>query len=68
VRDARQEGGVASPGERASSREEAIIREGDELIPEGAPPQSLLALLAVLEPIDEDISDVDDPPPSPVPL
>lgn len=42
------------PREFDLSGEEAILRkEGDRLIIEPAPPRSLLALLATLEPIDE---------------
>ena len=49
--------------------EEAIIRkEGDRLIIEPAKPRSLLALLAILDPIDEDIDPIDDPAPEPVDL
>lgn len=49
--------------------EEAIIRkEGDRLIIEPAKPRSLLALLATLDPIDEDIDPIDDPAPEPVDL
>lgn len=49
--------------------EEAIIRkEGDRLIIEPARPRSLLALLATLDPIDEDIDPIDDPAPEPVDL
>lgn len=49
--------------------EEAIIRkEGDRLIIEPAKPRSLLALLATLDPIDEDIDPIEDPVPGPVDL
>jgi antitoxin VapB len=49
--------------------EEAIIRkEGDRLIIEPAKPRSLLALLATLDPIDEDIDPINDPAPEPVDL
>ena len=49
--------------------DEAIIRkEGDRLIIEPAKPRSLLALLATLDPIDEDIDPIDDPAPEPVDL
>ena len=45
---------VGIPREFELSGEEAILRkEGDRLIIEPAPPWSLLALLATLEPIDE---------------
>ena len=60
---------VRIPREFELPGEDAIIRrEGDKLIIEAAPPQSLLALLSVLTPIDDDFPDVDDPPPSPVSL
>jgi len=49
--------------------EDAIIRkEGDKLIIEPIPPKSLLALLATLEPIDEDFPPIDDPVPEPFEL
>ena len=49
--------------------EDALIRkEGDRLIIEPAKPRSLLALLATLDPIDEDIDPIDDPAPEPVDL
>ena len=42
---------------------EAIIRkEGDRLIVELVKRPSLLALLATLEPLDEDFPDIEDPP------
>ncbi len=42
---------------------EAIIRkEGDRLIVEPVKRPSLLALLATLEPLDEDFPDIEDPP------
>lgn len=45
---------VCIPREFELSGEEAILRkEGERLIIEPAPPRSLLALLATLEPIDE---------------
>ena len=45
---------VRIPREFELSGEEALLRkEGDRLIIEPAPPRSLLALLATLEPIDE---------------
>jgi antitoxin VapB len=60
---------VRIPREFELPGEDAIIRrEGDKLIIEAAPPQSLLALLAGLPPIDEDFPDIEDPPPSPVSL
>jgi antitoxin VapB len=45
---------IRIPREWEMSGEEAMLRkEGDRLIIEPAPPRSLLALLANLEPIDE---------------
>ncbi len=42
---------------------DAIMRkEGDKLIIEAAPPRSLLALLATLEPIEEDFAAIQDLP------
>lgn len=49
--------------------QDAILRkEGDRLILEPAPPPSLLALLATLEPIEEEFPAIDDLPQSPVAL
>jgi antitoxin VapB len=46
---------VRIPREFELPGEDAIIcKEGDRLIIEPAPPRSLLALLATLEPLDED--------------
>jgi antitoxin VapB len=60
---------VRIPREFELPGDDAIIRrEGDKLIIEAAPPQSLLALLSSLAPIDETFPDIDDPPPSPVAL
>ncbi len=43
--------------------EDAIMRkEGDRLIIEPAPPRSLLALLATLEPLDDDFAPIADLP------
>ncbi len=48
---------------------DAIMRkEGGKLIIEAAPPRSLLALLATLEPIEEDFAPIDDLPAEPVDL
>jgi antitoxin VapB len=48
---------------------DAIIRkEGERLIIEPAPPQSLLALLATLVPLEEDFLPILDLPPDPVEL
>ena len=42
---------------------DAIMRkDGDKLIIEAAPPRSLLALLATLEPIEEDFAAIQDLP------
>jgi antitoxin VapB len=49
--------------------EDAIIRKaGDRLIVEPAPKKSLLAVLATLEPLDEDFPPIPDLPPEPVDL
>lgn len=48
---------------------EALLhREGDRLIIEAARRPLLLEILATLEPIDEEIGLIDDPPPEPVNL
>jgi antitoxin VapB len=60
---------VRIPREFELPGEDAIMRrEGDKLVIEPAPPQSLLAILAGLKPIDEDFPDIEDFPPSPVDL
>jgi antitoxin VapB len=60
---------VRIPREYELPGEEAVIRrEGDRLILEPAEPTSLLAVLATLEPLDEEFPDVEDPPPDPVDL
>jgi antitoxin VapB len=47
--------------------EDAVLRkEGDRLVIEPAPPRSLLAVLATLEPIDGDFPVIDELPHSPV--
>jgi antitoxin VapB len=54
---------VRIPREFELPGEDAIMRkEGDRLIIEPVPPRSLLALLATLEPIDEDVPAVIDLP------
>lgn len=54
---------VRIPREFELSGEEAILRkEGNRLIIEPAPPRSLLALLATLEPIDEAFPPIPDLP------
>jgi len=53
---------------------DAVVRqEGERLIIEQAGPRlgstaRLLAVLATLEPIDEELGEIDDPPPEPVDL
>lgn len=57
------------PREYELPGDEAILRkEGNRLIIEPAPKKSLLALLATLEPLDEDFPDIEDLPPEPVDL
>lgn len=54
---------VRIPREFELPGEDAIMRkEGERLIIEPAPPRSLLALLATLEPIDEDFPAIPDLP------
>ena len=54
---------VRIPREFELPGEDAIMRkEGDRLIIELAPPRSLLALLAALEPIEEDFPTLSDLP------
>jgi antitoxin VapB len=58
---------VRIPREFELPGEDAIMRkEGERLIIEPAPPRSLLAVLATLEPLDEDFPPIPDPPPDPV--
>jgi antitoxin VapB len=60
---------VRIPREFEFAGDEAILRkEGDRLILEPARPTSLLAILAHLEPLDEEIPSIDDLPPDPVDL
>lgn len=60
---------VRIPREFELPGEDAILRkEGDRLILEPVRRRSLLALLATLEPLDEDFPEIDDPPPEPVDL
>lgn len=60
---------VRIPREFELPGEDAIIRkEGARLILEPAPPRSLLAVLATLEPLDEDFPEIADLPPEPVDL
>jgi len=52
---------VRIPREFELPGEDAIIRkEGQRLIIEAAPPRSLLAVLARLEPLDEDLPPIED--------
>jgi antitoxin VapB len=60
---------VRIPRELELPGDEAILRkDGDRLILEPAPPRSLLAVLASLQPIDDDFGAIDDPGPEPVDL
>jgi len=58
---------VRIPREFELPGDDALMRkEGDKLIIEAAPRKSLLALLATLEPIEEDFGEIEDLPPDPV--
>jgi antitoxin VapB len=60
---------VRIPREFELPGEDAIIRkEGQRLIIEVAPPRSLLAVLARLQPLDEDFPPIEDLPANPVDL
>jgi antitoxin VapB len=60
---------VRIPREFELPGEDAIMRkEGDRLIIEPAPRKSLLAVLAKLEPFDEEFPEIEDGPPDPVDL
>lgn len=60
---------VRIPREFELPGEDAVMRrEGARLIIEAAAPQSLIALLATLEPLDEDFPDIPDLPAGPVDL
>jgi antitoxin VapB len=60
---------VRIPREFELPGEDAIIRkDGQRLIIEPAPPQSLLAVLAALPTLDEEFPPIDDPPAEPVDL
>ena len=60
---------VRIPREFELPGEDAIMRkEGDRLVIEPAPPRSLLAVLATLEPIDEEFPAIDELPHTPVDL
>ncbi len=60
---------IEIPSEFEFPGEDAIVRkEGDKLIVEPAPKQSLLALLDTLEPLDEEFPEIGDLPPEPFEL
>lgn len=60
---------VRIPREFELAGEEAILRkEGERLIIEPAPPRSLLAVLASLEPLDEEFPPIPELPTGPVDL
>jgi antitoxin VapB len=60
---------VRIPREFELPGEDAVMRkEGERLVIEPAAPQSLLALLATLKPIDEDFPPIEDLPLEPVGL
>lgn len=60
---------VRIPREFELPGEDAIMRkEGDRIVIEPAPPRSLLALLAGLEPVQDDFGMIDDPVPDQVDL
>jgi antitoxin VapB len=60
---------VRIPREFELPGEDAIMhREGDKLVIEAAPAESLLAVLAQLSPIDDAFPHFDDPPPGLVEL
>ena len=60
---------VRIPREFELPGEDAVIRkEGERLIIEPTSPKSLLALLATLQPIEEDFPPIPDPTPGPVEL
>jgi antitoxin VapB len=60
---------VRIPREFELPGSDAIMRkEGERLVIEPAPRESLLALLATWEPLDEEFPTIEDPPPKPVDL
>jgi antitoxin VapB len=60
---------VRIPREFELPGEDVIIhKEGDRLIIEPAPPQSLLAILRELPPLEEEFPEIADPQPEPVEL
>ena len=60
---------VRIPREFELPGEDAIMRkENGKIVIEASPPRSLLALLATLEPLDEDFPEIADEPPEPFDL
>jgi len=60
---------VRIPREFELPGEDAVMRkENGRLVLEPAPPKSLLALLATLQPIAEEFPEINDPAPEPVEL
>ena len=60
---------VRIPREFELAGTDAIMRkEGERLVIEPAPPKSLLAVLATLEPLDEEFPDIDELETDPVDL
>jgi antitoxin VapB len=60
---------IRIPREMELPGEEAVIyQQGDRLIIEPVAPTSLLAFLASLEPLEEELPEVEDSPPEPVEL
>jgi antitoxin VapB len=60
---------VRIPREFESPGEDAVMRkEGEKLVIEPTPPRSLLALLATLKPLKEDLPPISDRAPDPVDL
>lgn len=60
---------VRIPREFELPGDEAIMRkEGDRLVIEPAEPQSLLTVLATLQPLQEDFAKIEDAPAEPVDL
>lgn len=60
---------VRIPKEFELPGSDAIMRkDGSRLIIEPSQPQSLLAVLRSMKPLDEDFPEIEDPPPEPVEL
>lgn len=60
---------VRIPREFEFPGEDALMtKDGNRLVIEPEPPQSLLAWLATLEPLEEDFPPMEDPPAEPVEL